>query len=79
MKKDDDRIERRLIWVAKILWHIGIILSGFTAGASFIEGPEQSISRGVLLMGLCLLMTGQYLWFDWLGIFETPRGRGRDK
>lgn len=73
MKKDDDRIERRLIWAAKILWHIVIILSGFTAGASFIEGPEQSISRAVLLMGLCLLMTGLYLWADWRDVFRTPR------
>lgn len=74
MKKDYDRIERRLIWVAKILWHIVIILSGFTAGASFIEGPEQSISRANFLMGLCLLMTGLYLWGDWQGIFDTSRG-----
>ena len=74
MKKDDDRMERRLIWVAKILWHIVIILSGFTAGASFMEGPEQNIIRAVLLTGLCLLMTGLYLWGDWRGIFDTPRG-----
>lgn len=73
MKKDDDRIERRLIWVAKILWHIVIILSGFTAGASFIEGPEQDIFRAGFLTGLCLLMTGLYLWCDRRDVFRTPR------
>lgn len=72
MKKDDDRIERRLIWAAKILWHIAIILSGFLAGVSFTEGPEHDIIRTVCLMGLCLLLTGLYLWCDWRDVFRTP-------
>lgn len=74
MKKDDDRIERRLIWVAKILWHIVMILAGFTAGAFCVEEPAQNIPCAVYLTGVCLLLTGMYLWCDWRGIFDTPRG-----
>ena len=69
MKKDDDRIERRMIWTAKILWHIGMILAGFTGGASFVEGPEQNIPCAVYLTGVCLLLTGLYLWCDWRDVF----------
>jgi H+/gluconate symporter-like permease len=49
-------------WIMEILWHIAMVLGGFTAGANLMPGPKQDVAVGIYIAAATVCLAGLHLF-----------------
>lgn len=52
-------------WAAEILFHLVMVLGGFTAGCFLAPGERQDVAMGIYLAAVAVCVTGLHLYKEW--------------
>lgn len=52
-------------WIAKIIWHVDMVLCAFSAGCFLMTGPKQDTAVGIYIGVVTVLLVALYLYSEW--------------